>query len=1267
MSEQLELHFGPYRNSAMFSAHWLKNRLPLEPEWEQHRAAADEFATKLLDFWRVQKSRVQKYGSEQTLEQAFIQPVMNMLGWKLSYQTFLEGRKPDYALFLSDTEYESALNTDRQSQAYWSFPTVVADAKAWDVSLDRRISGTGSQREYPPQQIEWYLDRSRLDYGILTNGRVWRVVPRKLESHQGRFSTYFEFDLEKFLKDWSSLLRTNLATDDALYFYLFFGPAGFLASDTRKPLIVRANDGSSAYRIGVGEDLRQRAFEAVRLATNGLLSYPSNHLNATEHLDLCRRQSFTLVYRLLFIMFAEDRGLLPYTTNKEYRDNRSLSRHRDEVARKLDDARLRRKADYSRDAHDILADLRSLFDLVDQGKKSYGVHAYNGGLFDRDSNPFLEQKQISDWHLSRIIDQLGRAADPELAKGGLFRVDYRDLAIQHLGSIYEGLLELQPRVATVPMKVVSKRARDRVEEKTVPVSSPDMDGFEDTGERYELGQVFLQTNKGERRASGSYYTPDHIVNHIVEHTLGPLCDRIDNELKTEISATQALAESGDKLATETLLRLQGEYDDRVLKLRVLDPAMGSGHFLLRACGYLAEQIATNPLTADDASGESSLTYWKRRVSESCLYGVDLNDMAVELAKLALWLETIAVDRPLTFLDHHFRCGNSLVGARIDRLGALPDEKGLFSKPFVRTVEAKIPQLLKPLAEIEQLPSRETSQVKKKSEHLQNLELARAPFRAVADIWCSVVALPERDRVHGEDYRRLIAEIKDPARFGEILAEEVFQRGRQAAKDQFVCFHWELEFPEAFYAGRSRRPNAGFDAVIGNPPYDVLSELESGRDLAAFKAFIETDASYAPALRGKNNLYKLFVCRALDLLADGGYLGFITPMAILGDDQAADLRRALISKGTFTLIEAFPQKDDPQRRVFLEAKLSTAVFIYQKRSDNQTDTAVFTSRVHPGRDIDLDSPQLRMTRRDIPLYDPSNRTMISCSQADLDLAVRIMQTGRMRRMRDVAEFSQGEINETVQRKLFTITNSESHRFSKLVMRGANLCLYVTREASQGRDIYLDTDAFLSRATEGSKAFHHRHARIGLQESCPQNNFRRIIAAFIPEGEFCNHKVNYCPTHKCQVDLRLLLGFLNSKLADWYFRLGSTNAAVSHYQLDNLPFPCFADSSTVKSKSVSEAVLKALAARKPSPEAAFAVVSKLTVNAPFDSALVDVLVAVVERIEEIESRRGPIARSARSALSPEAQPYQDFIDRVLFALAGLSPQESAALEVRLEKML
>ena len=177
---QLNLPFGPIVNREFLSNHWLDHRLPLEPEWSELRNDATTAAEKLIDLWEKEKNRVERYGDEAGLEEKFIQPVFEILGWSIKYQTFLQGREPDYALFVSDDKLNDAIMAGRNNPDFWLHAVVVADAKAWHVSLDlpQRI---GSRREYPPEQIEWYLDRSRRDFGILTNGRLWRLVPRDIE------------------------------------------------------------------------------------------------------------------------------------------------------------------------------------------------------------------------------------------------------------------------------------------------------------------------------------------------------------------------------------------------------------------------------------------------------------------------------------------------------------------------------------------------------------------------------------------------------------------------------------------------------------------------------------------------------------------------------------------------------------------------------------------------------------------------------------------------------------------------------------------------------------------------------------------------------------------------------------------------------------------------------------------------------------------------------------------------------------------------------
>ena len=662
--------------------------------------------------------------------------------------------------------------------------------------------------------------------------------------------------------------------------------------------------------------------------------------------------------------------------------------------------------------------------------------------------------------------------------------------------------------------------------------------------------------------------------------------------------------------------------------------------------------------------------------ERCLYGVDKNPLAVELAKLALWLETVAQGRPLSFLDHHLRHGDSLVGATVAELAAPPGAPDAGGDLFAGAVSKQLPAMLSALSEIRTIRSESRDEIKQKERlYRDGLQRRRGPLLAVADLWASTFLLPDGADVGGEKrpitrnlYQAALDALGDPAALAALLDEPPYaQHLALARRPGHAALHWELEFPECFFApDGARRPDAGFDGVIGNPPYDVLSEKETGLDLGPLKRFIDGHATgdaglYAPSRVGKNNLYKLFVCRAWSLLRDGGRLGFITPMAVLGNEQAVGLRRLILAGGAFTGVEAFPQKDDPQRRVFPEAKLSTTIFNVIKTTDAAARAAPFVSRVHPADKFDVDAESLTLSTASIPLYDPENLTVVSVGQADWDLATRVMGGGRMTRLGRVAAFFQGEVNETNARKAGVLV--EDGTAGKLVVRGAAVCLYAVREASQGDDLYLLVDRFLDGKGEGTKAYHHRHARVVLQEASPQNNFRRLIAATLPAGEFVNHTVNYAPEPLCEVPLEAVVAVLNSKLAEWYFRLGSTDAHVSQYQLDVLPFPAFSDAAA--DGALRERAAALLTAGRPAD--VDAVLAPALIAPPFDRAVLETLAAAARKIAAVEAARGPIARRQRSRLDPKAQPYQDLIDRTLYRCAGLTAAESAALESRLAEML
>lgn len=298
---------------------------------------------------------------------------------------------------------------------------------------------------------------------------------------------------------------------------------------------------------------------------------------------------------------------------------------------------------------------------------------------------------------------------------------------------------------------------------------------------------------------------------------------------------------------------------------------------------------------------------------------------------------------------------------------------------------------------------------------------------------------------------------------------------------------------------------------------------------------------------------------------------------------------------------------------------------------------------------------------IALYDPENLTIVSCDQADWDVVASLAEQP-IARLGKFADFFQGEVNQTIATARGFLTD---HKHGPLVTRGANICLYQLRRASQGEDIYLNVEAFLAGKGEATKAFHHRLERVGLQESSPQNNFRRIIASRIPKGEFCNHTINYTTAAACTIDLALILFVLNSSFADWYFRLGSTNAHVSHYQLANLPCPRFESCDAEIDHRHDQAVASHLRDKE------FALLEKECLEAATGGAcngtMQHIIINLVNFIEREELRRGDIARAERSHLSENAARCQVILDKVMLVLLGLSEGTYGYIRRRLQEML
>lgn len=924
----------PYNNQSLFSEYYLQELVRDDEFWQESLGQAQNGWEKLRDVYRKVAFRLAGANEAET-ERLFIRPVLDALGHLYALQPTVpspEGpRRPDFAFFTTEEELREAERLFKGKVEFFKTSLAVGDAKHWDRSLDKKLRGAGDPftNHNPSYQIDYYLRVTNCRWGILTNGRLWRLYNRDTSY---RFDVFYEIDLPALLE------RDPFEADVFTYFFAFFRKGAFVRGPGEECFLDRAYRGSVEYAAKLGEELKENVYEALRLLAEGLVKYPPNYLSPDQDLDRIRENVFVLIYRILFTLYAEDRGLLPLA-HPDYQSY-SLKRLAREVAEKLD-----QHAPLAPTTLRYWPWLTDLFRIINEGDAYLGVPPYNGGLFNDEKHPFLNQYQVGDSYLAQVIDYLTRAKASGRVGRGL--VSYRDLEIRHLGSIYEGLLEHRPRVAQEDIAVV----KEGKAEKFVPVAEV---GKRKALKTYRAGQVYLETDKGERKGTGSYYTPDYIVKYIVENTLGPiieekkklaqaLSEKREPEIKSLKRSIAALKAQATKAHTPFMKKqyeqkvrqqeheletLSSKVDssslliDEILKIKLLDPAMGSGHFLVEATDFLAAELVKALGAGPKEVDEDDKRWARREVVEKCIYGVDLNPLAVELAKLSLWLWTVAKNRPLNFLDHHFRCGNSLIGARIKDLarlpelkkkivtaGGMPEQLGLFEQVF----REKVHLLLKDFELIEQLPSETVEQINNKEEYYKDFRNRVRRFQDVSDLWTSLYFGNE---VTWNDYRLLQEKLRAAdTEWEELRRNPWFSKGVQLA-EQKRFFHWELEFPEVFYEGAQVKENPGFDVVVGNPPYGLISD-------AGTKSLVQQ--TFVSAQYQADN-YVTFMERAYRLTRQQGYQSLIVPTTFLAMHYFSAMRRFLLDRCRIvTLVHfKFPVFEDPT--------VESAIYVCQNEPD-----------------------------------------------------------------------------------------------------------------------------------------------------------------------------------------------------------------------------------------------------------------------------------------------------------------------------------------------
>ena len=545
------------------------------------------------------------------------------------------------------------------------------------------------------------------------------------------------------------------------------------------------------------------------------------------------------------MLYAEDRGLLP-VNDPRYGDYGLRKRVRDDVARRTQDGDTFSDVATSYDDH-----LTTLFRLIDRGDPSIGLPPYNGGLFAAASAPLLQDVRLPDAVVAPIV--FGLSHTP--ADGAPRFVNYRGMSVQQLGSIEERLLEREP-----------VRGDDGVTIRLNPYACKD---------------------------SGSFYMPQELVDLIVERTLKPLAEERRRAFEDK---TNVLASDRRPKAQRLAELHRRDPAEAVLALKVLDPAMGSGHFLVAAVNFLSDTIAelieyvpTVPAWLDeqyespvvtrverirrDILARARAANWtidpaqltnqaiiRRMVLKRCIYGVDKNRLTVELAKVSLWLHSFTVGAPLSFLDHHLRCGDSLVGMRVaDTRAELERLGSLFASSAIQGAETAAAGMQR----IEEMSDSDVAEVRASASLFQEVEHTTADLRGLLDFLCGLrwltAGLTKRDRATREapvveameaqasEAYTLLARGPDddtPSAFGELWKEAT------AVAEREGVLHWEAAFPGVWHDWQSARPRGGFDAVIGNPPWDriKLQEVEWFASRAPELAHAPTAAAREAAVR-----------------------------------------------------------------------------------------------------------------------------------------------------------------------------------------------------------------------------------------------------------------------------------------------------------------------------------------------------------------------------------------------------------------------------------
>ena len=859
------------------------------------------------------------------------------------------------------------------------------------LSLDRRAAGQrGAATANPHGLVQEFLNRSDAHlWAIVSNGLRLRVLR---DSQALSRQSFLDFDLDAMF--------SGEVYSDFVLLWLMVHATRFVPHDGIRPETCRLEQWTQeAERLGTRAlgDLRGGVERALAILGAGFTGHPKNEplrealrsgmlTPAALHEQLLR-----VVYRLIFLFVAEDRTLDGRSLLHPPDDSDAARIARERYAEHYGTARLRRLAGSIKGSRhgDLWCQFRSLVAPLSghpgaaAARRHLALPALGSFLWDPASTAALNDTELTNFDFLEMLRHLAYTRQNKVLRP----VDYHNFGAEELGGVYESLLALTPQV-------------------------------NGGGGHFS----FAEFTGNRRKTSGSYYTPDPLVQCLLDSALDPVVD----------------AAVGDKTGAEA--------ERAILDLKVCDPAVGSGHFLVGAAHRLARHLARIRAYAAGESEPSPPLYQRalRDVIGRCLYGVDVNPMAAELCRVGLWLEALEPGKPLSFLDRHIRVGNSLLGATPELIEAgLPDaafrpiqgddtktcsalmkrnrterEHGQRDMGFVAEPQAEYDSLASRSQSIDQVPDGTLEDIRRKDSQFRHMQES-ADYRhaqKVADAWCAAFVWPKRfgaaDAVTTDTLRRLH---DNPNALAPAQREET-----ERITDGYQFFHWHLAFPEVF-------ANGGFDCVLGNPPWEhtelkekewfadrhvVIVNARTGAERKRLIAALQHEdpslyASYADALRrhkglshllrntgrfprgarGRINLYAVFAEGMRNLVNDRGRAGCVLPTGIATDDSTKILFQDVVEKRSLVSLFDFENKG-----IFFPGVHSSykfCLFTTGNGADVASDRAEFVFFAHAVDELHDPNRRFTLSPEDILLLNPNTRTCpILRSRKDAELTKAI---------------------------------------------------------------------------------------------------------------------------------------------------------------------------------------------------------------------------------------------------------------------------------------